>query len=238
MSKQTHVERIEELISGAVGKKFLVGDRWLTREEYAAWLRAEYPGRAEETPEGGEAMSVCQKEHCEQEFAALESEVARLREEGRKMLAAAMQASILYDKERQRADRLAVELREVLPMVEHCHCDGCYYGSACDGEVLLHNCAVCIRLREIRELSRAALAEAAPTRCDCAEPSFHDGCEHRQVKSDAAPNHPCAKCGKPRTKAEGGTTFTVCDDCWDAGQTPEGEPAPDEQDFRDFLKGE
>lgn len=26
---------------------------------------------------------------------------------------------------------------------------------------------------------------------------------------------PCEKCGKPRTKAEGGTTFTVCDACWD-----------------------
>jgi len=25
---------------------------------------------------------------------------------------------------------------------------------------------------------------------------------------------PCEKCGKPRTKAEGGTTFTVCDECW------------------------
>ena len=31
--------------------------------------------------------------------------------------------------------------------------------------------------------------------------------------------YPCSKCGAPRTKAEGGTTFTVCDDCWDA---PEG----------------
>lgn len=28
--------------------------------------------------------------------------------------------------------------------------------------------------------------------------------------------YPCIKCGKPRTKAEGGTTFTVCDDCWEA----------------------
>lgn len=27
--------------------------------------------------------------------------------------------------------------------------------------------------------------------------------------------YPCDKCGTPRTKAEGGTTFTVCDACWD-----------------------
>lgn len=28
-------------------------------------------------------------------------------------------------------------------------------------------------------------------------------------------NYPCADCGAPRTKAQGGTTFTVCDTCWD-----------------------
>jgi len=27
--------------------------------------------------------------------------------------------------------------------------------------------------------------------------------------------YPCADCGKMRTKEEGGTTFTVCDECWD-----------------------
>ena len=27
--------------------------------------------------------------------------------------------------------------------------------------------------------------------------------------------YPCEDCGALRTKAEGGTTFTVCDDCWD-----------------------
>lgn len=26
--------------------------------------------------------------------------------------------------------------------------------------------------------------------------------------------YPCAECGRMRTKAEGGTTFTVCDECW------------------------
>lgn len=27
--------------------------------------------------------------------------------------------------------------------------------------------------------------------------------------------YPCHKCGKLRTKEEGGTTFTICDECWD-----------------------
>ena len=27
--------------------------------------------------------------------------------------------------------------------------------------------------------------------------------------------YPCDECGKLRTKDEGGTTFTVCDECWD-----------------------
>lgn len=28
--------------------------------------------------------------------------------------------------------------------------------------------------------------------------------------------YPCARCGVMRSKAEGGTVFTVCDECWDA----------------------
>jgi DNA-directed RNA polymerase subunit RPC12/RpoP len=28
--------------------------------------------------------------------------------------------------------------------------------------------------------------------------------------------YPCANCGKMRSKIEGGTTFTVCDECWDS----------------------
>ena len=27
--------------------------------------------------------------------------------------------------------------------------------------------------------------------------------------------YPCVDCGTLRTKAEGGTTFTVCDECWE-----------------------
>ena len=29
------------------------------------------------------------------------------------------------------------------------------------------------------------------------------------------PTYPCDICGKLRTKAEGGTTFSLCDDCWE-----------------------
>lgn len=31
--------------------------------------------------------------------------------------------------------------------------------------------------------------------------------------------YPCDKCGALRTKSEGGTTFTVCDKCWDNTET-------------------
>jgi len=30
--------------------------------------------------------------------------------------------------------------------------------------------------------------------------------------------YPCAKCGTLRSKNEGGTTFTVCDECWNKTQ--------------------
>lgn len=31
--------------------------------------------------------------------------------------------------------------------------------------------------------------------------------------------YPCKRCGKMRSKNEGGTTFTVCDECWDKSAT-------------------
>lgn len=45
--------------------------------------------------------------------------------------------------------------------------------------------------------------------------------ENKTMKDDPE-NYPCADCGKPRTKAEGGTTFTVCDECWDKAFPPKG----------------
>ena len=34
-------------------------------------------------------------------------------------------------------------------------------------------------------------------------------------KNDQNRVYPCADCGTLRSKDEGGTTFTVCDKCWD-----------------------
>lgn len=48
------------------------------------------------------------------------------------------------------------------------------------------------------------------------------------------PRYPCVRCGMLRTKAEGGTAFTVCDDCWDApAPPPAGEPGKRLQAYRD-----
>jgi hypothetical protein len=38
--------------------------------------------------------------------------------------------------------------------------------------------------------------------------------------------YPCQRCGKLRSKDEGGTVFTVCDECWDATTPP---PGPNKQ---------
>lgn len=59
------------------------------------------------------------------------------------------------------------------------------------------------------------------SRCvDTAEPA---------TPTDSEQIYPCAQCGAMRTKAEGGTTFTVCDACWDAAvpsYAQVGKPAP------------
>lgn len=36
-----------------------------------------------------------------------------------------------------------------------------------------------------------------------------------QPLADDERKYPCEKCGALRTKAEGGTTFTICEECWD-----------------------
>lgn len=43
--------------------------------------------------------------------------------------------------------------------------------------------------------------------------------------------YPCSRCGTMRSKAEGGTTFTVCDECYDAAHSPVAPTA----DFRELL---
>jgi hypothetical protein len=46
-------------------------------------------------------------------------------------------------------------------------------------------------------------------------------------QDDGLDVYPCAECGTPRTKAQGGTVFTVCEKCWEKAYprpAPEGEP--------------
>jgi hypothetical protein len=54
------------------------------------------------------------------------------------------------------------------------------------------------------------------TACNC-QPVAR--AEHRDCTPPAPgggePLYPCDECGTMRTKAEGGTTFTVCDACWE-----------------------
>ena len=40
-----------------------------------------------------------------------------------------------------------------------------------------------------------------------------------QLRKEREETYPCTECGVQRTKAEGGTTFTVCDVCWDKKHT-------------------
>lgn len=47
--------------------------------------------------------------------------------------------------------------------------------------------------------------------------------------------YPCHDCGKLRTKEEGGTTFTVCDDCWDKAY-PKQDHAKENEVLREALK--
>ena len=46
----------------------------------------------------------------------------------------------------------------------------------------------------------------------------------QQPQKPAEPIYPCQKCGKLRTKAEGGTTFTLCEKCWDKYYSKPAEP--------------
>lgn len=56
-------------------------------------------------------------------------------------------------------------------------------------------------------------------------------CHARPAAVDGAksvePNYPCADCGALRTKAQGGTVFTVCDACWDKTHVAKTEPGPE-----------
>jgi hypothetical protein len=39
--------------------------------------------------------------------------------------------------------------------------------------------------------------------------------EIRKTENDDDEVYPCDDCGKLRSKNQGGTTFTLCDECWE-----------------------
>lgn len=43
-----------------------------------------------------------------------------------------------------------------------------------------------------------------------------------RLQIDRDKKYPCERCGALRTKAQGGTVFTVCDACWDVRQAELG----------------
>jgi len=47
--------------------------------------------------------------------------------------------------------------------------------------------------------------------------------------------YPCADCGKLRTAGEGGTTFTVCDECWDKSHKKPTSDVNKDRELRDIL---
>lgn len=53
----------------------------------------------------------------------------------------------------------------------------------------------------------------------------HCTCDAFTASVPPEPTYPCTSCGKLRTKAEGGTTFTVCETCWDKS-SPAAPAAP------------
>ena len=59
--------------------------------------------------------------------------------------------------------------------------------------------------------------EAYEDWCSVGRPgvTLTESTDANDVSKEGEKTYPCDKCGKLRTKAEGGTTFTVCDGCWD-----------------------
>lgn len=51
--------------------------------------------------------------------------------------------------------------------------------------------------------------------CDAREAVLDWVVSSKTTDDDDARVYPCADCGVSRSAAEGGTVFTVCDECWD-----------------------
>ena len=53
------------------------------------------------------------------------------------------------------------------------------------------------------------------------------------MSSDSERIYPCCDCGKMRSKDEGGTTFSCCDECWDKQYPKDSERKAAEEAYRD-----
>jgi hypothetical protein len=94
-------------------------------------------------------------------------------------------------------------------------CVGCGRPAVCNGESGLM-CDICCGHDGTGEEACDYLTQPAPP---SSEPEM-DGDGNPRV-------YPCRRCGDMRSAPEGGTTFTVCDECWDATRAERtGETAP------------
>jgi hypothetical protein len=59
---------------------------------------------------------------------------------------------------------------------------------------------------------------------------------NKEKPASAEKLYPCKDCGTLRTKAEGGTTFTVCDDCWEKHYKKEKPADQQPQGFEEWLE--
>lgn len=80
----------------------------------------------------------------------------------------------------------------------------CRFGG-CDA-----HCEECGKALAVAEAILTAISEAGYL-CVGKETVKAMMAENREVL------YPCADCGKLRTKAEGGTVFTICEACWQKG---------------------
>lgn len=92
----------------------------------------------------------------------------------------------------------------------------------------IHKASCCLENEEGRKLAEDQLAKVVEAGNEMAD--WIGSEQHLQVRvwraAISEKTYPCDKCGKPRTKAEGGTTFTICDECWAAAQ-PKKRPVSD-----------
>jgi len=72
----------------------------------------------------------------------------------------------------------------------------------------------------LKDQSSKGVVIQGEERCEFDEFGFHTTYFVKPLtevkeESDDERKYPCADCGIMRSKNEGGTTFTVCDECWD-----------------------